>query len=278
MSSRQGSGRPRRLRTPVGLFAALLLAGAPLAVGQFAHPPFDDRTAGGASATGGCLGGVPGADELAGLPGRLSTAVTVYTSHNRSVELDNGTTFAVIALASALGEPVDIEDILTYRDERVDVCTFDRLATLEGESVMNALALGVQAPEGELRELVVDEHVTVRFETVVDQRVELDRDIALRAIALHGSGVRVDLEDVLDIERSVRIDRTLDVDTDMERRETLLALALGGRDRDREGGDRGAALAGGFGGAPVVAQEPQRVDALEAPRLGGPSMRPAPLA
>lgn len=221
--------RRRRRGAPAAAVAVLLLlvAAPPAALGAFPTPgPLSAQRPAEAAAEAGCLAGVPDTERLTGLPGTLSEATSIHSSVERDVDLDRDTAMAVMALAPILEEPVDLLDVLTYREERVEVCTFDRLASLEGEGVMNALALGVTVPQDSLRELVVDQFVVVRFESVVDQRVELDKDVAFAALALHGSGIDVRLGDVIDIERSVSTKSTLEVETDLDRREVLLALAL----------------------------------------------------
>lgn len=178
----------------------------------------------------GCLAGLS-VDE-ADLPGRISEARLVSSFRNRSVEPDDETALRALALARSLEEPIELADVLNYREERVEVCEFDRLAALDREDVLSSLALGAGA-SGPLLDLVADRHVRIRFEALVEQRVHLDEDAALLALAFAGRGGEVRLSDVLDIERSQSVKREVVRTNDLDRDEALDALALGRADDER---------------------------------------------
>lgn len=209
-------GRPALLATAFALLAvsAGLAAVAWSGHGERPRPgiplmaptPQDDPPAANTSPPAprrGCLDGLPGAAAaLRGLDVR--TAASLYRTENKSVEIDNATVLAGIALASATDAAIDPEELRNYTLERVEICSF-------------ALSAGIDRNASSVQRVIL-------FRTRIEHNATLSADVALRAIALHASGIPVEPGDVISFRHHEETVRRFDREIDLSADPVLVAL------------------------------------------------------
>lgn len=155
-------------------------------------------------------------------PGELRQAASLHKRANRTVDLDRATVLTAIALAQAYNLTLDVATLANVTTERMVVCSFSSLATVEGrEALLGPLVGRGTGPLhlGESRLLTV-------FRTTTVQSVTLDRETAFAAIALKGAGNPVTLEDVLTYHRESSTTRTLERLVNITDEQLLLEIAL----------------------------------------------------
>lgn len=162
-------------------------------------------------------------------PGELSQAASLYRTANRTVDIHRGTLLSAIALAEAYNLTLQVTNVSNFTDERIEVCAFESLATVEGrEALLGELVGRGKGPLhlGGARLLTV-------FRTTTVQNVTLASEVAFAAIALKGSGATVKLDDVLTFQRETRTTRTLERLVNLTDEELLLEIALRGEAETR---------------------------------------------
>lgn len=249
------------------LLLALSAAAAPSANHGRPSDPVDPSAAG-----EGCLQDVePTGSGFS--PGELRQAASLHRSTNRSVDFDRSTLFAAIALAQAYNLTLEPSDVSNFTTERLEVCAFSSVATVEGrEALLGSLVGRGPGPIhlGEARLLTV-------FRTTTVQNVTLVPDVAFAAIALKNSGAGVALEDVITFHRQTSTTRTLERLVNITDEQLLLEIALGDEKRaDAEErarqianrtAEREAAEGPGGGEALPPATPPPAGRAMEAGRI-----------
>lgn len=105
---------------------------------------------------------------------------------------------------------------------------------------MTLAAVGVAlcAPLASAGVLPADVRLDAETESEFTQRVDLDEDTVLLAIALERTGFDVDFEDIVDIEIERRVEAEQGQRVDLDDDDVLLAIALSGGDLDGLGGLR----------------------------------------
>lgn len=150
-----------------------------------------------------CLDGLPGAARaLAGLD--VDSAATLYRNETKTVDLDNETILASIALSRATGEPIEIEDVTNFTIERVDVCSF-------------ALTAGTDEASSSVQRVIA-------FRTRIEHNATLSSDNALRAILLNATGVPIHPKEVISFRHYEDTQRSFDRELDLSDDSVLLAL------------------------------------------------------
>ena len=196
-------GRPALLAAALAILAATAgIAAMALGAPWSGKPPAP--TAPEAPATRACLEGVADAEgALQGLDVHASSSL--YRTQNRTVDYDNQTVLAAVALARATRAPLDPEEVRNFTLERIEVCTF-------------ALSAGIARNASSLARVVA-------FRTVVEHNATLSSDNAMRAILLNATGVPIDPHDVISFRRHEDTRRTFDRVLDLSSDPLLIALA-----------------------------------------------------
>lgn len=212
--------RLARIEPTLGVRALLLLFA--VAVVSAASPPAGDGQE--APQDGlvpeGCLAGVV-TDGLGFTPGDLRQARSLRVTETKSVQADNDTILRGIALGTALGKELNVQNLTSWRKERWEVCSFDRAATSDRDQALLSRALG-ESGNGSL----ADARVLVVFRTIATQNVTLGADTAMAALAMEHVGSATSIEDLIDVERDVRTERILERNVTLEREDTLVELVL----------------------------------------------------
>ena len=139
-------------------------------------------------AGGGCLAQVP-EPNLPIAPGIVHAGRLVSHNATRSVESDNTTVLAAMALLAATHENASLRDLTNWTERTTDICSFD----LSSQTNLTLLAIfGI--PWGALPERAT---VDLRFASECHHTVELAQGTALVAIALARTGAEVHAADVL---------------------------------------------------------------------------------
>lgn len=106
------------------------------------------------------------------------------------------------------------------------------------------LALAIAVPAAAVDFFPGDTRMSAETRAETNQRVDLDDDDVLLAIALDNTGFNVDFDDVIDVRAERVVETDLEQDVDLDRDDALLAIAL-----DSVGGLGGHSYGlGGFGG------------------------------
>lgn len=166
--------------------------------------------------------------------GELSQAASLYRTENRTVDIHRGTLLSAIALAKAYNFTLEVTNVSNFTSERIEVCAFDSLASVEGrEALLGDLVGRGKGPLhlGGARLLTV-------FQTTTVQNVTLASEIAFAAISLKGSGATVKLDDVMTFQRESRTTRTLERLVNLTDEQLLLEIALRGDAEERARGGR----------------------------------------